>query len=95
MPDRDKPERPTSGGYAERGPGRGEYPRRGDKADKEPLANEPVAEEEASERSRWRDAEADERSDRWDDKADDALDPEIPDAGNDDGSGGTGQDAKD
>lgn len=76
MPDRnepDGPEKPTTSGYAERGPGRGDYPGRGDGESRNPQK-----EEEASERSRWRDTDADERSERWDDNGDEALDPEVP-----------------
>jgi hypothetical protein len=75
MPDRDKQ---SEGGYAERGPGRGDYPGRGDGTSKGP---QPEAEGELSGRSRWRDSDADERSDRWSGQADEALDPEIPDEG--------------
>src|SRR5690606_13765463 len=85
MPDRDRPERPTSSGYAERGPGRGDYPGRG-----EGTSRKPQAEEEASDRSRWRDSDPDERSERWSDTGDDALDPEIPARNEEGGAGGAG-----
>ncbi|MEN1956325.1 hypothetical protein [Luteimonas changyuni] len=85
MPDRDSPERPTSSGYAERGPGRGDYPGRG-----EGTSRKPQAEEEASDRSRWRDADPDERSERWSDTGDDALDPEIPARDEEGGAGSAG-----
>jgi hypothetical protein len=66
------------GGYAEGGPGRGDYPGRGDGESRKSQAD---AEDALSRRSRWRDADADERSDRWEDGKDDALDPEVPDRG--------------
>jgi hypothetical protein len=72
------PDKPGHGGYAEGGPGRGDYAGRGDGKSKEAQAD---AEGELSQRSRWRDADADERSDRWADPTDDALDPEVPDRG--------------
>lgn len=78
MPDRDKEDK---GGYAEGGPGRGDYAGRGDGRSTEP---QPEAEGELSERSRWRDMDPDAQSHRWDDKSDDALDPEVPEGGGDD-----------
>lgn len=50
------------GGYAERGPGRGDHPARppGERIDRQSPA-----EREASDRSRWRTDDRDERSERW------------------------------
>ena len=50
------------GGYAERGPGRGDYPGRGDRYR---VGRESPYERELSRRSHWRDADRDERSRRW------------------------------
>lgn len=50
------------GGYAERGPGRGDHPGR---PSGERIDRESPAEREASDRSRWRTDDRDERSGRW------------------------------
>lgn len=57
------------GGYAERGPGRGDLPGRG-RGDS--TEAQPEAERGASERSRWRQDEADETSTRFDEAGGDA-----------------------
>lgn len=53
------------GGYAERGPGRGDHAGRGEG---EHVDRQSPAEREASDRSRWRSDDRDERSERWSEK---------------------------
>lgn len=53
-----------AGGYAERGPGRGDSPGRGQGNSSEPQTG---SEREASERSHWRKSDRDAASERFDD----------------------------
>lgn len=53
-----------AGGYAERGPGRGDAPGRGRGDSREPQGD---AEREASDRSRWRKDDPDRTSERFED----------------------------
>lgn len=55
------------GGYAERGPGRGDHPGRGRGSSRDAQSRKDPGEREAEGHSRWRDEEPDARSERWED----------------------------
>ena len=55
----------NQGGYAERGPGRGDHAGRGRGESTAPHPRNAPEEREPSERSRWRDDDPDARSERW------------------------------